>query len=165
MSASTAPGYKTNYMFNKQAQRNMSIEAKFNDQYPKMLAVNIFPIEKISSSWWYYSHLALLNASPYLLGVSAQEYKILTDLEIGDKINMHQFAILNTQLEKTTPIQLSMQVEQFADLMIECNEHAVFWNNVNKNMRDALEKKLVVEQDELDKIAERSLLNEIKAEA
>lgn len=140
-------------MISNQNMRNQIIGQKFNEQYPKLLEQKEFTRTlDLSNEWWRAKDMALRHASPVMLGISPTQFEDLYYSENDNKITMLQFAIMNTQIEKTTPYQMSaLSFADYIELMKECIDMASWWNAECKSMRDELEKKLNAEQDEIEK--------------
>lgn len=71
---------------------------------------------------------SLHYASTITLGISGEEYKeLLEKLTSSSTLSCYQYAICSNNLEMRTPSDLSLDLNQYADLMVEVGVYSAKW--------------------------------------
>lgn len=134
------------------ARQNI-IEQLFDKKFEEKLRATAFPIDRLvdKEKWISAAYVSLHHASQLSLGVNAEGFRnllhcmgCLPDAEglrrplSGDNtisLNMFDFSIISNNLEKRTPFELSMDMNQYLSLIKTSNELVQIWNEIAEPLK------------------------------
>jgi hypothetical protein len=129
---------------------NLNIIEKMNAAFTDELITRPFPVERLSPTWIMEALKALSIASPYSMGISAQEMRKLHALSQSDlavpPITYFQFAMLSNNLEQRSAWELGLDMEYYLDLMDEAATHVDFFREQHALIKKEVELRVANEE-------------------
>lgn len=142
--------------------------------FAEILNSEIFPSERLSSSWKYLAAQAILNSAPLSHKLPLHEFRTAVSAvdnlgKVNDEITLFQFGVFSNSIEAVSPAKLELKGPAYCKLIDETVENIKYYGEriaeIRKEVETKVEEEFSMKAAELVVNNSNGILKSIKGEA